>query len=156
MSSEDIKQQTKATFKKYVKGRIEKLAFDWLIKEKAKQSKCSSIFYEKLQIQDYVISNKFTTHPKKLLLQMRTATYPVFANVKFLVKDTRCPCCLSEEDTMQHQLECREIHKNIVSVSKSTISISQIFSKDVNKQSEVTCKFEEATRQRKRILNNKK
>ena len=77
MSSEEIKQLSKVTFQKFVKGRIEKLAFDWLIKEKNKQSKCASISYEKLQMQDYLTSNKFTTHQKKFLLQIRTARHLV-------------------------------------------------------------------------------
>ena len=125
------------------------------MEQKKKQSKCSEIPFREFRIQEYVISHKLSSHQKKLLFQMRTSTFPVFMNIKFLVNDTKCPCCSLEEDTMSHQIECPVINKSTKCLSKISISIHQIFSSDVNKQVEVTLVFEEATMQRKKLLNKK-
>ena len=61
MSDQEIKQKTKATFHEYIKSCVDKFAFKWLLEEKKKQSKCSTIFYERLKIQEYVVTNEITT-----------------------------------------------------------------------------------------------
>ena len=156
ISDQEIKQQSKASFHKFIKSRVDSLAFNYLMEEKKKQSKCSYIPYETLKMQDYVLSNEITSFQKKILLQMRTATYPVYVNIKFLVDDISCPCCYSHDDTMEHQLECPVINKNVISVPKNVVSIKQIFSRDVRKQAEITRIFDEATKRRKIIINKNK
>ena len=156
ISDQEIKQHTKASFHKLIKSRVESLAFEYLMEEKKKQSKCSAISYETLKMQDYVFSNEITSFQKKLLLQMRTATYPVYFNIKFLVDDTLCPCCRLYDDTMAHQLDCIVINNNVISVPNNAVSIEQIFSQDVRKQTEITRIFDEATKRRKIIINKKK
>ena len=156
LSDQEIKQQSKASFHKFIKSQVDTFAFEYLMEEKKKQSKCSSIPYNTLKMQDYVLSNDITSIQKKILLQMRTATYPVYANIKFLVDDILCPCCFSHDDTMSHQIECPVINNNIISVSKNAVSLDQIFSQDVGKQIEITRIFDEATKRRKIIVNKKK
>ena len=86
---------------------------------------------------------------------MRTATYPVFVNIKLLVSEIICPCCGAHEDTMSHQLECQVINKNMLALPKNAGSIDYIFFQDLSKQVKVTRIFDEATKRRKQIIKNK-
>ena len=107
-------------------------------------------------MQGYLIESPLTTQQKQMLFQMRTLTYPVFANIPFLVKDTRCPCCLLQEDTMEHNLRCFVIQANtqIMSCRATNIAISDIFSSEVEKQAKLTVLFDQAIRRRKIILQH--
>ena len=75
---------------------------------------------------------------------MRTAVYPVFENIHFLVEDTKCPCCFMSSDSMEHQLRCSVIQSNTQIISEGNISIKDIFSPNVDVQAKVTILFEQA------------
>ena len=154
MTYDQIRLCTKFTFQKYIKEKNHKIAFQSLMKEKSNQSKCSNVKFGRLDIQEYLKTSSLTTHQKKILFQMRTGTFPVFTNIKFLVKDTLCPCCLLFEDTMEHQLRCAVINSNTKLICKNRMSISDVFSSQVEKQINITIIFEQAIRGRKIILNH--
>ena len=153
---EEIRSHSKFTYNKLIKSCVEKLAFNYLINEKNKQQKCSVINYQKLSMQEYLTSPLLNTVQKKILFQMRTKTYPVYQNIKFMVEDTRCPCCLlrdiSNLDTMEHQLLCDVINVNNSSIVSGNVNIDMIYSEQISKQAEITRIFEEAMRKRKKIL----
>ena len=67
LTLQQIKSMSKHKFKELIKSKIENLALKYLLKEKNKQSKCCSIKFDKLQIQDYLKSDILTTSNKQLL-----------------------------------------------------------------------------------------
>ena len=125
-----------------------------IIKEKNKQSKCCSIKFDKLQIQDYLKSDILTTSNKQLLFQLRTASFPVFANIKFMVDDTRCPCCYLKEDTLSHQLECSIIHSGTKQICNTNVHIEDVFSPCVEDQTKITLLFEQSIKRRKIVMKH--
>ena len=153
MTFDQIRSCEKGVYKKYIKEKVRKFAFNCLMEDKSKQQKCFSVKFEDLKMQEYLIESPLTTQQKQMLFQMRTLTYPVFANIPFLVKDTRCPCCLLQEDTMEHNLRCFVIQANtqIMRCRATNIAISDIFSSEVEKQAKLTVLFDQAIRRRKII-----
>ena len=73
---------SKNQFKKWVKFRIEKAAFKYLIKEKEKQSKIQHITYSKLEIQNYLKSKLFSNDEIEILSKLRSQTINLKANFK--------------------------------------------------------------------------
>jgi len=156
LTLQQIKSMSKHKFKELIKSKIENLALKYLLKEKNKQSKCCSIKFDKLQIQDYLKSDILTTSNKQLLFQLRTASFPVFANIKFMVDDTRCPCCYLKEDTLSHQLECSIIHSGTKQICNTNVHIEDVFSPCVEDQTKITLLFEQSIKRRKIVMKHMK
>ena len=154
MTFDQIKNQTKFTFRKYVKAKVKYYTFKCLMNEKSKQRKCCNIKFDCLETQEYLLNSCLTTQQKKMLFQMRTAVFPVFENISFLVENTLCPCCSMASDSMEHQLRCPVIQSNTQIISKTGISMDDIFSANVNVQSNVAILFEQAIKRRSIILNH--
>ena len=66
LSLEEIKKYSKMCFKSLLKEKILKFAYIYLLKQKENQSKCSSIKFTELKIQDYLCSKLMTTQQKKI------------------------------------------------------------------------------------------
>ena len=154
LTFDQIKIQSKFTFKSFVKKRVQAFAFQCLMEDKENNTKCSSVKFEYFKTQEYLLDSRLTTHQKKILFQMRTAVFPVFHNISFLVEDTLCPCCLMSSDTMEHQLRCHIIQSNTQIISKTQVSIKDIFSTSVDVQANLTILFEQAIKRRKIILDH--
>ena len=129
-------------------------AYQYLREEKRKQNKCRNVEFEIFEMQGYLKSDLLTTYQKKVCFQLRSSSYPVYANIPFLREDTLCPCCLLFEDTISHQLDCSMIHRNSNKICNSTITIEDVFSRNIENQAKLTSVFEQAMRRRKIILNN--
>ena len=93
-------------------------------------------------------SSHLTTKQKMLLFQMRSQSFPVFLNAKFLNKNTTCPCCGLEEDTMSHQLNCSVLTNNDL-IRDPSVNIKDIYHEDDRKQAQITQIFEQAIKRRK-------
>ena len=104
-------------------------------------------------MQDYFNSTYLTTEQKMTLFQMRSQCYPVYANTKFLNPDPTCPCCGLSEDTMGHQIECLVLNNGDLLIDH-TLSISDIYHKDVIRQAQITQIFEQAIKRRKIYLKH--
>ena len=149
-----IKQMTKEAFSKMLKEKIKAYAFKILMYEKSCQRKCGNVEYENLEIQEYLSHDSLTMQQKKLLFQLRSSSCPVFMNITFLVGERLCPCCFQDYDTCGHQLLCKVINANTNMIAKGLISIEDIFSKDVDKQAQVTIMFEQSWKRRKILLKH--
>ena len=154
MTFDHIRSFSKFTYKKYIQKKIRMFAFQSLMLEKSSQHKCRDVKFEELKIQEYLISSPLTTRQKEMLFQMRTYTYPVFANIPYLVSDLRCPCCFLEEDTMEHTLRCSVIQANCQLICSTNISITDMFSSKVQDQANVTVMFDQAIRRRRIVLQH--
>ena len=144
----EIKLMTKFTLKSILKKHTLQYAFEKLMSVKKSQSKCSQVEYNELKIQSYVTTDLLTTEQKKLLFQLRSGTYPVFANQKYLHSDILCPCCREEDDTISHQLSCR-FQSDVNSQLDASLTSEDIFSQDIQRQCQVTMMFDQAMNRRK-------
>ena len=82
LSMNEIKSLSEECFRTKVKNAILKAAFEWLTSEKLKRSKVMNISYEKLQMQEYLLSTEMETREKKLLFQLRTRMVDLKVNFK--------------------------------------------------------------------------
>ena len=67
-------------FKKYVRMKIEKAAFNYLEKLKLSHSKVKRIAYNKLEAQQYIKSDQFNDEEVRELFSLRSRMTPVKAN----------------------------------------------------------------------------
>ena len=72
LSFSDIKSQSKDSFKKLVKEKWAGLAFKTLLKEKDDKTKIKNLKYDKLEIQEYLTTDKINIAQKKLVYKIKT------------------------------------------------------------------------------------
>ena len=125
-----------------------------LIQPKDKHTRCRDIRYSRFEIQDYVLSKILTTQNKKLLFQMRTKSYPILENIPY-VKNKICYCCKSYTDSLDHPLWCSIMTRCNPLVDRNTmLNIDDIYSTNVQTQSQIVIIFEQAIRRRKIFLEH--
>ena len=141
LSMNEIKSLSEECFRTKVKNAILKAAFEWLTSEKLKRSNVMNISYEKLQMQEYLLSTEMETREKKLLFQLRTRMVDLKVNFKNGHADLSCPLCSRSEDNQMHVLECSIILRNTSFFSDQSSAYSDIFSDEVKKQAVVAKTF---------------
>ena len=67
----EIEEMSKSSLKKIVKEKTTNAAFQYLIKEKNKQSKISHINYSKLEIQEYLLEGNKNIKIAQLIFKSR-------------------------------------------------------------------------------------
>ena len=145
-----IQLMSKPVFKDIVKRKASKFAYEQLIAQKEKQSKCKNIEYSEFKIQGYVTTEKLTKQQKKILFQARSGTYPVFTNYRHLHPNPLCPCCQLEDDTVQHQLNCQIQSGNNNSVEPA--EENDIYHPNLERQCKVAILLEQAQNRRKKFI----
>ena len=131
---------SKIKFKNYVKEKIERAAFRYLLDRKQKHSKMSRLTYEKFEISKYLSSPIFNTESRILLLAMRTRTMNgVRCDFPGLYQDRQCPLYCGKDDTLDHILTCSvlRIHHTSYNLATDTVKFEDIFSTDIYKQKEI-------------------
>ena len=118
--------------KKFVKKKIRKAAFDYLISEKDKKSKIKGITYKKFKLQKFLTSNLFTNYEVQLLSKLRSRNVDVKSNFKNNFRNLQCSIknCFEIED-QQHLLRCKPVLKKLDKeqiVKLSKIKYNYIFS----------------------------
>ena len=147
----DIKNMKKSKLKAIVKSSIKKKAFEYLLKEKDKKSKMKQLTYKKLEMQEYIKSNKMSFKNKKILFKLRTRMIPVGYNFGRKVK---CPLCHVGPDNQEHLLSCIIIKISCPEIMKNSNSkYSDIFSENIQKMDKVASLIEKALRKRDEIIN---
>ena len=71
LSFEEIEKMSKMSFKKLVKEKTKEVALKYLIQQKNSQSKISTMNYEKLEIQEYLLDGNKNTKLSKLILKAK-------------------------------------------------------------------------------------
>ena len=118
LSDEQISTMSKRKYKLLVDNQVNKFAFHKLLETARTQSKCSEILHnletDKIQIQEYLKSNKFTKEYQQVLFSLRTKSYPFKINFRHQFHaDMSCRIC-EKEDTIEdfhHTIICEEIIK---------------------------------------------
>ena len=86
LSDEQISKMSKQKYKLLVDNQVNKFAFHKLLETARTQSKCSEILInlerDKIQIQEYLRSNKFTIEYQQVLFALRTKSYPFKINFR--------------------------------------------------------------------------
>ena len=88
LDEEKIRRIPKYEYKKWIKKKVEKAAFESYLKIKEEQSKkkLKYLDYKDFALQPYLNSNKFTHIEKKLLFSLWSKCYPAEINLKNFIK----------------------------------------------------------------------
>ena len=111
LSLSDIKNTSKESMKILVNNRINITALKELQNEKSTLRKISSLRYQKLEIQPYLVDDELPTRLKQQVFRWRTRMIKVGWNYG---KEVQCPICSNSEDTQNHILECCDLNENDV------------------------------------------
>ena len=152
LTIEEIRGLSLESFRTKVKNAIEKAAFKWLLEEKNKKSKVKNLEYERLEIQNYLVSSQLKTTEKKLLFQLRTRMVDVRVNFKNRHSDTICPVCGLSEDEQNHVLECKVLLSNISDITTEKVEYEDIFHCDISKQTNILRIFHKLWKKRNQIM----
>jgi hypothetical protein len=135
-----VTSMNKKQFKKWVKSKIKKAAFNALIEDKNsdKNKKINNIKYKKLQIQSYLKSKLFSNHEINILFRLRSRTTELKSNFKTKYFD-QLECSVkgcSQEESQEHVFtSCHPVLKLLnIQQNIPTIKYKQIFSKNTRKQ----------------------
>ena len=154
-----IEKATINSYKKFIKSKVRKAAFKYLIIRKETHSKLNELEYSKLETQEYITSSIFTNEDVSTLFSLRSRSVECRKNFKNSYKenDLLCPLCEMECDSQQHMLRCSVLSKHLLSnnVSNDQIEYEDIF-RSCRKQKEVTTLFKELIEIRKLIIEESK
>ena len=130
ISFNDIKRQSKESFKNLVKGKIKTAAFAYLTKLQATKSKSKNIDYKCLELQSYLKpGNDMTIQEKCFVFQARSRYVPVKCNFKIGLNDLKCRQCDLEDETQEHIMTCPALEENTVT-NQNIPEYSALFSED--------------------------
>ena len=100
----------------------------------------------------------FSNEEVNLLHALRSRSTECKANFKqkYIHTNTLCTLCGDESEDQQHLLKCKVIKTNFKTdeISKGIVKYEDIFSKDVQKQKEVTALYLNLFRLRDSLLEN--
>ena len=105
----------KQSYKKYIKEKVTKSAFEHFMEEKKKHTKLDEIVYDELKIQKYLVSDKFTVKERNLLYSLRSRCHNSKNNFRKMNKNNlQCTFgCTSIEDQRHTFLICKEIRSQV-------------------------------------------
>ena len=151
LSHEEIKLKSKEAFKKLVKEKCTDFAFSQLMKEAESKSKMKHLKYNKLEMQNYLKSNRLNTMQKKLLFKIRIRAVDTPDSYG---RDEQCRICNVERDQLSHVTECVVLKLLWPDMTQNEANTSDAYDDDVEKQRSLAIKFQRMWRIRKRILTN--
>ena len=154
---EEISNMKKEIFKKKVSQACKKITLKYLLREKERHKKGYHLNYQRLEIRDYLVSDKFTTAESKLLFKLRTEMLEVKSNFKGKYKKKNqtedqylcCQLCKSHIDTQENLLLCTQLNEN----NKYNILYSNFFSPDINTVAYTVKQFKKLWRVREEKLS---
>ena len=115
---DEIEEISKEQFKTIVDSAVEELAFQYLLKLKAKHSKVVHIEYKSLELQKYLAPNNLSTQQVKFIFQARSRMIDIRANFENKYKDLSCRACKKEVESQPHLLLCEELNDDNVIAAK--------------------------------------
>ena len=157
LTFKEIGTQSKNKFKELVAKAITKMAFTYLLTEKAKLSKVSHIKYTEFKIQEYFAPNVTSLKSTKFLYHARSRILDVRKNYKNKYNgDLLCQVCgdLSSSDDQEHLLFCSKLTDSLL--VQGSLKYDDLFSPDVQKQVKIAKIMEENFTKRKEILKKSK
>ena len=144
---------SKKEFKKWVKVRIQKAAFEFLLNEKEKQSKIKNISYKKFEMQKYLKSKLFSNEEIELLNKLRAKMIDVKVNFSSMYKNNlKCSIdgCLLDE-SQEHLIQTCQPLLDQLNLKNHNIKYQDLFG-STKKQIKATQLFAELLEIRSDIL----
>jgi hypothetical protein len=146
MNETHIAIMSKAECKRYIKLNVRGAALKDLQRNQSTKSKIKHIQYEKLQIQEYLISGELTNREANTIAALRSkCVRGIRSNFKKQYKDSKCPLKCGIEDTQMHLLECPKL------VHTAGVGIGQMNGSNVEKK-ELAKEYTRLTSKRERLL----
>ena len=143
LDDESISKIPKEEYRKHIKQKVEKEAFDshMKLKEKCKK-KMQYLKYDKLAIQPYLINCKFTLKQIKLLFSLRSQCFPAKLNFRKMNRgNLRCSLGCLEDESQSHIFEkCTPLRLKL-KLEKPT-SMAMIYG-SVHEQREIITQLEQ-------------
>ena len=96
-----IKQMSKENWKQLVKRKIIENSFKKLLETKQKHSKVMNLEYEKLEMQTYLLPNRFecSKEDTQIIFKIRSNMTNAKMNKKIFHKTHKCTVCMKENET---------------------------------------------------------
>ena len=157
MTEKDIEKMPKLRFKKIVKAKVLKAAFEYLTTLQQSHSKMQNIKYKQFETASYMTSPKFSNENVSLLLALRTRTVRGIRNdFGGLYTDKTCPLGYGEIDTLPNILTCEVLKQQHTSkyLSSCDIKFEDIFSSDIMRQQQVTELYRQLLEVRNKIISS--
>ena len=129
-----IRNTSKEEYSKYIKLKVEKATFrKYLQMKESSKTKLKDLTYEKLLMQDYLKSYKFSLEEKKLLYSLRSKCYPAKENFKKMHEgNLNCSLQCGQLETQNHIFEnCTKIF-SLINIPQ-TAQMKNIY-RDLKKQ----------------------
>ena len=131
MSFEEIEIMSEKSFKSLVKDKTEKAAFKYLHEEKQKQTKISSLQYQKLEIQEYFIDGNCNKKVSKIIFKARSKTLDIKLQKRWKYADLLCIGCKLLEESGDEIMLC-EVLNNENKSSEIPVNYDWFFSKNIH------------------------
>ena len=119
LTFEDISKLSNTSFKKMLKERSKKAAFDYLLSEKSKQKKIMDIEYSKLEMQEYLLCGDRNTSISKFIFKARGCNLDIKTQKKWKYDDKLCSGCSKSEESGDEILFCDSFGENIDNITYS-------------------------------------
>ena len=116
IDEENIVKIPKEEYRKIMKEKVHKAAFNQLIELKQKsKTKMKDVDYDKFEMQSYMKSSKLNLDEIRLLFALRSKSYPAKMNYKKMNKgNLKCTFLCDSEETQDHIFEsCQPIQSRI-------------------------------------------
>ena len=130
MTFEEIGKMSQTMFKKIICEKVKKISFEFLIKQKAEQSKSKNVQYDKLEIQEYFVGGNCTREVAKIIFKARSMSLDIKTNKRWKYSDVLCVGCAEKEETMDEILMCQSLNYEN-SVSANPAQFKDFFSQNV-------------------------
>ena len=105
---------SKLSFKKSIKEKIHKSAFEKLIRKKEMHSKVKNIKYETLEMSDYLKPSIYQVckEEAQLIFKIRCRVTNVKTNQRGKYDDLKCRICKEEDESQEHYIICKDLKTN--------------------------------------------
>ena len=113
LSLDDLKRQSKNSFKRRLKAKTKEVTLQYLLKLKEGHSKMSNLEYDELKMQEYLKDPKINVAEAQNIFRFRTRSAQFKENYKSMYNTQTCPLCQSCLDTQKHSFQCAEIIENV-------------------------------------------
>ena len=142
LTHQEISRMSKEKLQKFLKEKIKKSAFEYLITKKEKnkeRSKVKDVNYTNLEIQPYILPNSLSTKTSesiqlcRFVFSLRCRRLQVRKKFKSSYASLNCELCDLHDDLQKNLLICTKLTEDKCLVASSP-TYEDLFSSDVEKQ----------------------
>ena len=139
---------SKNQFKKLLKKKISYASLSYLNSIAESHSKSQPLVKKEFKCSEYIRDKRFSVSNVKLLLQLRTRTFPSKSNFRNQFKDDMyCNLCKIEICDQEHQMNCLVMRRFVPELNHTNVKYSDLFG-SVDKQFEAVKLYSKIVRQK--------